>query len=230
MKAIVLCGGLGTRLGSLTLTTPKPIIEVANRPFLSYVLDQLSVPEIDEIVLSVGFRWKKIQDLFGFEWQGRRIIYSIEEQPLGTGGAIKKSMFEIGCSEALVVNGDSLLRIEPAELINFSISREADVAIALKRMGETSRFGVVTMDSTYRINSFREKSVQTSSLINAGFYYIKDSIFSLIKTDEFSFERELLMAHVSTIKIYGYETNSYFIDMGVPEDLSRAQTDLQNYR
>jgi D-glycero-alpha-D-manno-heptose 1-phosphate guanylyltransferase len=227
MKAIVLCGGLGTRLGSLTRATPKPILEIANRPFLSYVLDQLSVPEIEEIVLSVGFRWEKIQDLFGFEWRGRSVTYSIENQPLGTGGAIKKSMYDAQCSEALVVNGDSLLRVNPAAIINFARGHQADVALALKRMDNASRFGSVTIDEISRITGFVEKAAQTSSLINAGFYYMKDSIFSLIKADRFSLESDLLALHSSKLKMYGYETDSYFIDMGVPDDFLRAQTELK---
>ena len=227
MKAIVLCGGMGTRLGALTRDTPKPILQVAGRPFLTYILDQLSIPEIDEIILSVGFHWNKIQAVVGEDWRGRRVSYSIEDYPLGTGGAIKKAMHSFNCNDALVVNGDSFINIHPVDLINFSQLCNAEAAIVLKRVDDISRFGTVTIDQALRVTAFHEKSGQKAGLINAGFYYLKNSIFLLEKKEQFSFERDLLMKHSSLISIYGFETNAYFIDMGIPVDFDRAQVELK---
>jgi D-glycero-alpha-D-manno-heptose 1-phosphate guanylyltransferase len=229
MKAIVLCGGMGTRLGALTRDMPKPILQVADRPFLAYILDQLSIPEIDEIILSVGFEWKKIRALIGDDWRGHRVSYSIEHYPLGTGGAIKKAMHSFNCIDALVVNGDSFINIHPVELINFSLICNAEAAIVLKKMDDISRFGTVRIDQALRVTAFHEKARRASGLINAGFYYLKNSIFSLEKKEQFSFERDLLMQHSSTISLYGFETNAYFIDMGIPVDFDRAQVELKSH-
>lgn len=229
MKAIVLCGGMGTRLGALTRDTPKPILQVAGRPFLAYILDQLSIPEIDEIILSVGFHWNKIRDLIGDEWHGRRVSYSIEHYPLGTGGAIKKAMQSFNCIDALVLNGDSFINIHPVDLIKFSLLYNAEAAIVLKNMDDISRFGTVIINQALRVTDFHEKRGQKSGLINTGFYYLKNSIFLLEEKAQFSFESDLLMQHSSSIGLYGFETNAYFIDMGIPLDFDRAQVELKSH-
>jgi D-glycero-alpha-D-manno-heptose 1-phosphate guanylyltransferase len=226
LKAIVLCGGLGTRLGSLTRDMPKPLIEVAGQPFLTYVLDQLVTTPIDEIVMAVSYQWQKVQAMIGDEWRGVKVSYSIEQQPLGTGGAIKQALAQFHIPEAIVVNGDTLLKCDVGEFTRFAQDRQADICMALKTTTDTARFGKVNIDRYGRVISFEEKGRGSQGLINSGVYFVKAAVFSLVKATAFSFEKDILTLHLSRLAIYGMRTDAYFIDMGVPEDLARAQDEL----
>lgn len=230
MKAIVLCGGLGTRLGELTRETPKPLIHVAGKPFLEYVLDQLLTAPIDEIVLAVSFQWQKIHETIGEQWRGVKVSYSIEQHALGTGGAIKQAMSQNRIVEAIVVNGDTLLKFDADELARLSQENQADIGMALKEMEDCSRYGKVTIDSAHRVVAFEEKGQRSPGLINSGVYYIKELVFSSVSAEVFSFENDILALKLSNLAIYGIPTDAYFIDMGVPEDLSRAQSELAIYQ
>lgn len=230
MKAIVLCGGLGTRLGCLTRDTPKPLIKVAGHPFLMYVLDQLVTTPIDEIVLAVGYQWQKIQAAIGAEWRGVKVSYSIEQQPLGTGGAIKLALTQFHLSEAIVVNGDTLLKCDAGKLARFAQERQADICMALKTTTDTARFGRVNIDRSGRVIAFEEKGRGSQGLINSGVYFVKAAVFSLVNAAAFSFEKDILTQHLSRLAIYGMQTDAYFIDMGVPEDLARAQEELSEMK
>ncbi len=222
----MLCGGLGTRLGDLTRELPKPLIPVAGRPFLAYVLDQLLAVPLDEIVLAVSFQWQKVQAEIGDRWQNVKVSYSVEQEPLGTGGAIKRAMQQAGAEEALVANGDTLLRLNPDDLLRFARSRDADIAIALKVTDDSARFGKVTVDSSGRIVAFEEKGTGARGLINSGMYYVMGKVFAQIQTPAFSFEKDVLVQRHGDLGIYGMATDAYFIDMGVPEDLARALVEL----
>lgn len=226
MKAIVLCGGLGTRLGALTHDMPKPLLEVAGRPFLTYVLDQLVTAPIDEIILAVSYQWQKIQSMICEQWRGVKVSYSIEEEPLGTGGAIKQALTQFHLSEAIVVNGDTLLKCDTAALVQLARDRNADIGMALKMTSDTARFGKVKIDQSGHVTAFEEKGGCSQGLINAGAYFVKSSVFSLVDATQFSFENDILMQNLSNLNIYGMPTDAYFIDMGVPEDLSKAQNEL----
>jgi D-glycero-alpha-D-manno-heptose 1-phosphate guanylyltransferase len=227
LKAIVLCGGRGTRLGNLTTTTPKPILIVAGRPFLYYVLDQILLAPIDEIILAVGFEWQKIRELIGDSWNGVPISYSIEREALGTGGAIKLAMHGANLQEALVFNGDTLLKINPDELRIFSESVSADVGVGLSVVAEGSRFGSVSVNDLGRIMDFNEKTVKGLSIINAGVYCIRNSVLDYVNSEKFSFENDFLIPFHRELLIYGMSTDTYFIDMGIPQDFERAQIELK---
>ena len=202
------------------------MLAVAGRPFLAHVLDQLSLAHLDEIVLAVSFQWEKIQAEIGNRWRGVKISYSIEQSPLGTGGAIRQAMQQAGIIEALVANGDTLLNINADELIQFARDHEADIAIALRANEDTSRFGKVRINSDNRIVAFEEKAPASSGLINSGMYFVKSSIFSKMFTQAFSFEKDILVRQTDLLAIYGMQTSAYFIDMGIPEDLARAHLEL----
>ena len=226
MKGIVLCGGLGARLGDLTRDTPKPLITVAGRPFLAHVLDQLVVAPIDEIVMAVSFQWQKVRAAIGDSWCGVEVSYSIEQQPLGTGGAIKQAMWQAGITEALVGNGDTLLKMDAGVLLRFAHEHRADIAIALKATEDTVRFGKVNIDVSGRVVAFDERGQHGTGLINSGVYYVRDSALASITAQAFSFENDVLALHHGELAIYGMPTDAYFIDMGVPEDLARARVEL----
>jgi D-glycero-alpha-D-manno-heptose 1-phosphate guanylyltransferase len=229
MNAIVLCGGLGTRLGDLTKYTPKPILEVAEKPFITYILDQLLNSPVTEIILAVGFRSDKVKQLIGDSWRGMPIKYSYEDKPLGTGGAIKAAMQLYALSEALVLNGDTFLDIDLNKLVEFSKSKNAQLVLSLKAMPNSSRYGSVIFDENYFIKDFTEKSlVNQSGYINAGVSYVNYSCFELIQENAFSFEKEILVKSANRLNALGFITNGYFIDMGIPEDFAKAQIDFSN--
>jgi D-glycero-alpha-D-manno-heptose 1-phosphate guanylyltransferase len=227
VKAIVLCGGLGTRLGELTRALPKPLVEVAGRPFLAWVLDQLRDGGIDEFVLAVSFHWEKIRDAIGTEWRGAPVSYSVEPEPLGTGGAIRRALRQSGADEAIATNGDTLLKFDALQLMQFAREKGADIGLALKQVPDAGRFGKVVADASGRIASFEEKGAQGAGLINAGLYYVKASALDAVEAERFSFEQDVLKPGCERYALYGLPTDAYFIDMGVPEDLMRAREDLE---
>jgi D-glycero-alpha-D-manno-heptose 1-phosphate guanylyltransferase len=226
MKAIVLCGGLGTRLGALTQDTPKPLIEVAGRPFLQHVLEQLRSAPIDGFVLAVSFHWEKVRALIGEQWQGLPVQYSVESTPLGTGGAIRQAMRQGLLPEALVANGDTLIRCDAGALAAFGRQQAADIAITLKHVEDSGRFGRVRMDIHQRVQAFEEKGVAGPGYINAGVYWVKSSIFDTQPEHAFSLEQDVLARQLQQMRVVAQITDGYFIDIGVPADLARARTDF----
>jgi D-glycero-alpha-D-manno-heptose 1-phosphate guanylyltransferase len=227
MQLIVLCGGLGTRLGPLTRETPKPMLQVAGRPFLAHVLDRIHLPGISSIVLAVGFQWEKISSYVGNHWNGIPIHYAVETQPLGTGGAIKNAMTTVGADEALIVNGDTLFPINLISFIDFAKERNALVCLALRPVDDCSRYGRVTLGSSGEMLTFGEKGFNGAGLINGGVYYIRRKCFDGIMAESFSFETDFLATQPPGHPIYAMTFDNYFIDIGIPSDLLRAEVELQ---
>ncbi len=226
MKAVILCGGLGTRLGSLTKETPKPLLEVAGQPFIAHVLNHLTRARIDELVLAVGFQWRKLQAFVGDNWDGVPVQYSVEAQPLGTGGAISAAMESASLPEALVVNGDTLFDIDIPSFIKFAKDKDAQVCIALRKVEDCYRFGRVSLATDGELVTFGEKAERGPGLINGGIYYLRRDALSEINPKTFSFETDFLAQKHPRHTVYGLTSNAYFIDIGVPVDLQRAQTGL----
>jgi D-glycero-alpha-D-manno-heptose 1-phosphate guanylyltransferase len=223
MKAVILCGGFGTRLGTLTKDTPKPLLQVAGVPFLHHVLRSLAHQGITDVVLAVGFQWRKIAATYGTHWENLHLTYSIEETPLGTGGAIRQAVQNIGNSPILVINGDTLFCMDFRHLQKFHIDRQAQISIAVRAVPDVSRYGAVVLeDPQGRICQFKEKSHTGAGLINTGVYIINPSIFQKIPEETFSFEKTILSHHLQSLKAYAYETSGHFIDIGIPADLAIA--------
>jgi D-glycero-alpha-D-manno-heptose 1-phosphate guanylyltransferase len=226
MDAIVLCGGLGTRLGELTRETPKPLIEVAGRPFVTHVLDHLVNSGTKRIVLAVSFQWEKLRDALGLSWRGIPLTYCVDSNPMGTGGAIKFSMQQNDLEKAFVVNGDTLLLESLRPLMDLSDLFQADVVIALKRVENAGRFGRVHIEPNKRVISFEEKGRSEPGHINAGMYLVHSRVFNEVDKNIFSFENDILSKYCGNLQIFGYTTDAYFIDMGVPDDLQKARLEL----
>lgn len=226
MNAIVLCGGLGTRLGFLTKDMPKPLLDVAGRPFIGHVLDRLTQAGITCVVLAVGFQWQKIRDYIGNDWNGVPVHYSVEFEALGTGGAIKQALTSFSIQEALIVNGDTLFDINIAKFLELSIDTNALACIALRKVEDCSRYGRVTVNAKGRILSFGEKGHKGAGLINGGIYYLRSKSLEGFLIRAFSFEKEYLYKKHSYEHIFGMSFDDYFIDIGIPLDLERAQTEL----
>jgi len=229
VKAVVLAGGLGTRLREVIPDLPKPMAPVAGRPFLAYVLDALLRDGFNDITLSVGYRWESIRDHFGAHYLGASIAYAVESEPLGTGGAVAHAFAFAGVDRgepALVLNGDTYLGIDFAALRTWHASAPATAGIVLRRVADAGRYGSVRVDNDI-VTGFAEKGASGPGLINAGVYLLPGDVFARFGlAGRFSLETDLLQRHCADLKARAWATDAYFIDIGVPEDYARAQTDL----
>ncbi len=224
MRAVVLAGGRGTRLQARVQDVPKPMAPVAGRPFLEYVLDGLVKAGMGPIVLSVGYMAEVIMAHFGGSYGGARIEYAVEESPLGTGGAIAHAL--AGTGPALVVNGDTFLRADFAEFVAWYERDPVPVAIMLRRVQDIARYGAVRLQGD-RVTAFAEKGGSGPGLINAGVYLVHPDVFGKFGlAGAFSFETDLLQRHLDALQVRASVTDGYFIDIGIPADFDRAQSEL----
>ncbi|QOR01479.1 D-glycero-D-manno-heptose 1-phosphate guanosyltransferase [Campylobacter sp. 2014D-0216] len=221
MQAIVLAGGLGTRLKSVVQDLPKPMAPINGKPFLTFVLEYLKKQGITEVVLSVSYKYELIQEYFKEEFEGMRIRYNIEKELLGTGGAIKDALKLIQ-NQAYVLNGDTIFDIDLKKLA----LNGGKICIALKQMQNFDRYGTVNVDDQGIVISFEEKVFKKQGLINGGIYLLKKDIFDEFDLEKkFSFE-EFLQENFKLLKIQTQIFDDYFIDIGIPEDyekFSRSQ-------
>ena len=225
MKAIILAGGLGTRLRSTVKNLPKPMAPINGRPFLEYLMDYWFEQGISGFVLSVGYLSKAISDHFGGSYKGIPIEYSIEHKPLGTGGAMfsaAKDMKEL----FLVLNGDTFIEVELEKLYNFHVNSNSAFTLSLFKEDVNERYMGIETSEDGRIISFKSSQIKSNSYFNGGAYLIDPSILSKIDyldNSKVSLEDELLPNLLSAeIRIYGLECKGQFIDIGIPEDYFRA--------
>lgn len=227
-EAIILAGGFGTRLQSVVSDVPKPMAPVAGRPFLTYLLDRLRKQGYTHIVLATGYLHEKVEEFFGHEYHDVAIDYARELSPLGTGGAIVNALQYCHEETVTVLNGDTLFDIDHERLCRFAEEKATPLAIVLRQVPDAGRYGSVEIDKGGRITTFKEKNSEAGSgLINGGIYRIQRSLldgFSL--GEKFSFEQELMQQRYRDEHYYAYADGAYFIDIGIPEDYSRAQQEL----
>lgn len=232
MRAVVLVGGFGTRLRPLTLTTPKQMLPIANRPMIERVLEHLAAHGIDEAVLSLGYR----PDAFASAYPdgkcaGVRLHYAVEPEPLDTAGAIRFAAHDAGIAERFVVlNGDVLTDFDVAGLVDFHDRHGAEATIALHPVADPSRYGVVPTDTEGRVVAFVEKPPPDrapTNLINAGIYVLEASVLDRIPSGHpVSVERETFPAIVADGNLYAMASDAYWIDTGTPQEYIQAQLDL----
>ncbi|EAL7758833.1 D-glycero-D-manno-heptose 1-phosphate guanosyltransferase [Campylobacter coli] len=213
MQAIILCGGLGTRLKSVIKDIPKPMAPINDKPFLEFIFEYLKKQGIKEVILAVSYKYEVIKEYFKDEFLGIKIKYSIEKEPLGTGGAIKEAL-KIIKNETYVLNGDTFFGIDLSKLkLNGS-----KICLALKQMNDFDRYGTVNVNEQGFVISFEEKIFKKQSLINGGIYLLTKDIFNEFDLEKkFSFE-EFLQENYKTLKIQTQIFDDYFIDIGIPED------------
>jgi D-glycero-alpha-D-manno-heptose 1-phosphate guanylyltransferase len=226
-EAIVLAGGLGTRLQSVVADLPKSLASVANKPFLEYLLEYAKKQGIKKFVFALGYKTDQVESFVRKYLQEEEFSFSIEDQPLGTGGAIYKACHQIIGRNAIVLNADSFFAISFSGLSELHESREAECTLALKRMEKFDRYGIVEINEKNLVTGFSEKKYQDEGLINGGIYALQVQSFLQKSFQEtFSFEKDYLEKEYRNKKIFGVVSNAYFIDIGVPEDYQRAQTEL----
>ncbi len=226
-EAIILAGGMGTRLQSVVQDVPKPMALINGRPFLEYLMDHLIDNGISRCIFSVGYKSDIIRAHFGNRYRDCDIEYVIEKTPLGTGGAIKESMKIARESNVLVTNGDSLFLTDIKEQFSFHMDKKSDVTLALKPMKNFDRYGTVVIDDDCKIIDFREKEPIEEGLINGGVYIFNVYHINAIDFPEkFSIENDFFQSHIGTSKFSGFESEAYFLDIGVPSDFNKAQEEF----
>lgn len=227
IEAIILAGGFGTRLQSIIKDVPKPMVDIKGVPFLACLLDYLLTQNVNKVILSVGYKYEIIINYFGTKYKDINIEYSVENIPLGTGGALKKSLKHIKGNNALVLNGDTFFSIDIKRMINFHFTNNAVLTIAVKPMQKIDRYGTV-ISKENRVIDFKEKSFKPFGYINGGVYIMNTNILESFngEKDNFSFEVDFLYTNIYTTKICAFLCNDYFIDIGIPEDYKRAQEEL----
>lgn len=231
MDVIILAGGLGTRLRSAVSDVPKCLAPINGRPFLGYLLDYLERSNlVRRVVLSVGYKREMIRDWIG-EMEMKysfQFVWSVEEEPLGTGGGIRKALSEVKTPDVLILNGDTFFDVDLHELHRRHQEGSKALTLALKPMRDFDRYGSVELDpNTGTILAFNEKAYRKEGMINGGVYVMKVDapIFGGLP-ERFSFEKAVLEPQCQRKQLLGVVQEGYFIDIGVPEDYLRAQQEL----
>jgi D-glycero-alpha-D-manno-heptose 1-phosphate guanylyltransferase len=226
-EAIILAGGLGTRLRSEVPELPKCMAPVNGRPFLYYVIRWLQAHGITRFVFALGYKHDYFLDFLQATLPESAYAISTEDEPLGTGGAVLHACKQAQTNTVLVTNGDTLFKGEVAALDTFHHAHNSVCSLLLKPMLHFDRFGVVETDATGRITSFREKQYYEQGLINAGMFALDVPAFKAEGLPvKFSFEKDYLEALYPQRNMNGLAQDAYFIDIGIPEDYRRAQTEL----
>jgi NDP-sugar pyrophosphorylase family protein len=226
IDALLLCGGLGTRLRSVISDKPKPLALIDGRPFLDIIIDYLYDRGIRRFVLAVGYMAEAIERQYRDGKKDSRIVFSRENQPLGTAGAVKNAQALIKSPDFLVMNADSFSGFDPDDFLRYHLDKKALVSIALVNNPLAKEVGRVRVDGSGKIISFSEKKERApgENLVNAGIYLFNERIFKLIPADiKFSLENDLFPG---LDNCYGYVIDNALIDIGTPEGYAQAKLAL----
>jgi D-glycero-alpha-D-manno-heptose 1-phosphate guanylyltransferase len=229
MEAIVLAGGLGTRLRSVVAELPKCMASVADKPFMYYIFKYLEKNNCTHVILALGYKHEVIEEWASQHKWSFKISVAIENEPLGTGGAIQLALKQATEEQVLIMNGDTFFEVDIAQLVQFHITNDAEISIALKPMDNFDRYGNVSIDENNKITTFHEKQACEAGKINGGTYLIKRKTGLLkLNREKFSFETDVLQKNVGSAAIFGFTSNGYFIDIGIPDDYAKAQLDFKD--
>lgn len=224
--AIILAGGLGTRLRSAVADLPKCMAPVNGKPFISFVIAALQKDGIENFIFSLGYKSEAIIDYMDANFKELPKKYVIETKQLGTGGAIMEACKVVEEKDVLVVNGDTLFMADIKALALFHQSKQADCTIALKEMTNFDRYGAVELAADNTIIAFKEKQFCSIGSINGGVYALSvQGLQNENYPEVFSFEKEYLGKNIGIKKLYGVVNKGYFIDIGIPEDYLKFQNE-----
>lgn len=229
MQAIILAGGFGSRLQTVVSNVPKPMAEIDGRPFLFYLVSKLHKHKFKKIIFSVHYLKEKIIDYFGNNFFGIEIEYAIEENPLGTGGAILNCWQYIDSNQPVFIfNGDSFLDADLTKMLDLHLQKNANFTISLKSMHKPYRYGLVEFNKNGLVTNFKEKSTEVENgYINSGIYILNPKILKTFDLPhKFSFETDFMCKYFNKISLNIFESDDYFIDIGIPEDYLKAQTEI----
>lgn len=220
-EAIILAGGLGTRLRSAVPGLPKCMAPVNDIPFIDFVIAYLQKEGITKFIFSLGYKSDVIIQHLEKHYGSLDKCYVIEQEPLGTGGAIKLACDKASKKDILVVNGDTLFDVNASALASFHFNKKSSCSIALKKMKNFSRYGSIETDADGAITTFKEKQYCSEGFINGGIYLINVEAFNNIEFPKvFSFEKDFLEKYIKQLHFFALPQSGYFVDIGIPEDYS----------
>jgi D-glycero-alpha-D-manno-heptose 1-phosphate guanylyltransferase len=227
IECILLAGGLGTRLRSAVPDLPKCMAPIGNHPFLKYLIDYLISKGVTQFIFALGYMHEAIEAFLKNDYPALNYKISIENEPLGTGGAIHHALKLTSEKDVLILNGDTMYSIDIKELMTFHLQQHASCTLALKPMHNFDRYGVVEINKDNCIQSFKEKKFYENGLINGGVYVLNATDFLATEFPaKFSFEKEFLETYFASKKMCGLIQDEYFIDIGIPEDFEKASREL----
>jgi len=225
MEAVVLAGGMGTRLRSAVPDLPKCMAPVAGRPFLAWLLDDLEAAGFGHIILSLGYRHEAIENWVAERNNQARIDCVVEAEPLGTGGGVRLALQKAEESDVFVLNGDTWFGVDYAAMARFHRRQGLLATLALKPMRDFDRYGEVCCTPDGLIFAFKEKQACAQGLINGGVYLLQRGALAGCP-ERFSLERDFFEPLAAEEKLAGFRSEGYFIDIGIPTDYARAQQDF----
>ncbi len=231
--AIILAGGMGTRLKTIISDLPKPMAPIMNVPFLTYQLNYLKHFGIKKVIFSVGYLSEKIIAHYNQSFENISIEYSIEKNPLGTGGGIRMAMSNLNEDLVLILNGDSFFDLDLEQFYNLHLEQKSDFSLALRYVNNSERYGNIEFNSSNQITSFIEKNqLNQSGYINAGVYILSKKLYlqNTKSNINFSIEKDFFEKQLNQLIIKGFEFKDYFIDIGIPEDYLKAQDDFKEFK
>jgi D-glycero-alpha-D-manno-heptose 1-phosphate guanylyltransferase len=223
--ALILAGGLGTRLRGAVADRPKVLALVKGRPFIEYLLDQIIAAGFKDAILCVGYLADQIEQHLGLKYKSLNISYSREVELRGTAGAIIQALPLVRSDSFLVMNGDSYCDVNLTEFREWHVRKSASISIALTEVDDTSRYGLVEVDNNARVTGFKEKTASSGrGLVNAGIYLLDTEIVAPLPQGQvLSLERDVFPAHLGK-NFYGWiAPHQIFIDIGTPESYTSAQ-------
>lgn len=224
VTAVILAGGLGTRLRTVIGNSQKVMANVGSKPFLEHILNQVSEAGISNAVLCTGFMSEQVQDHFGEKYGEINLKYSVEHLLLGTGGALRFAMSQVQSDPFLVMNGDSHCDANLEEFFEAHVKNKANVSLMLVEVPDTQRYGRVDFNDKFQITNFEEKgAVKGKGWINAGIYLVSKSVISeLPKGHNVSLERDIFPALIGKGFYAHCSKAAKFVDIGVPESYETA--------
>jgi NDP-sugar pyrophosphorylase family protein len=224
LEAVILAGGLGTRLRPLVADRPKALAPVAGRPFLGYVLDQLEWAGLQKAILCTGYLGEHVQQAFGAAQGALALDYVLETEPLGTAGAVRGALPRLAGEWCLVLNGDSYCDVDLVEFIRWTSAHSFVATLLLNWVEDSARFGTAEVDEQGAIRQFREKTGQVvPGWINAGVYLLSRRLMEALPTGQpVSLERQCFPEWIS-LGLGGYGVRAAFIDIGTPDAFALAQ-------
>ncbi|HEY2966768.1 MAG TPA: nucleotidyltransferase family protein [Casimicrobiaceae bacterium] len=222
MEAIVLAGGLGTRLRGVVGDVPKPMAPVQGRPFLALVLDQLVEAGFKTVIFAAGYRHEAIHSYFGEDYRGLALSYSVEDEPLGTGGAIRLACAQASGRDIFVLNGDTYAELDFRAMLRAHVHGGAQITMAVCQVPDVARYGALVVSDGI-VRGICEKGQSGPGCINAGTYVLGPELTDRLPHGAFSFEQDVLMPEMKSIRPLAFPVLGLFVDIGVPDDYARAQ-------
>lgn len=220
--AIILAGGQGTRLRDVIGDHQKCMTQVNGKPFLFTLLDDLNIKQIKDVVIAVGYKSEEVINAVGTKYKNLNITFSVENEPLGTGGAIIQASNKVNQECFLVINGDTYASFDLEQLYSYHTKKKSDCTILLASPNDEKRYGNISIDENGKIISFSEKDGEATHWINAGVYLLNKSYLGQAKSGNISLENEVFTNNIDKAMFGYYSTNTIFIDIGTPESLKSS--------